>query len=56
MVHLGIPTVVDAVLTEQTELLNCHMSIGFIIPVVMLCRGPFSDARTIGMIIVGFSE
>lgn len=32
------------------------MSIGFTIPVIMICRGPVSDARTIGMIIVCFGR
>ncbi|EAQ91580.1 hypothetical protein CHGG_03515 [Chaetomium globosum CBS 148.51] len=31
------------------------MSIGFTIPVVMLCNGPVSDVRSIGMIIVCFA-
>ncbi|KAK3295333.1 uncharacterized protein B0H64DRAFT_323524 [Chaetomium fimeti] len=31
------------------------MSIGFTIPVVMLCHGPVSDARSIGMIVVCFA-
>ncbi|KAK3302677.1 uncharacterized protein B0T15DRAFT_402944 [Chaetomium strumarium] len=30
------------------------MSIGFTVPVVMLCQGPLSDTRSIVMIIVGF--
>ncbi|KAL2173959.1 uncharacterized protein P884DRAFT_316712 [Thermothelomyces heterothallicus CBS 202.75] len=30
------------------------MSIGFAIPVVMLCRGPVSDPRSIGMIVICF--
>jgi hypothetical protein len=32
------------------------MSIGFTIPVVMLCRGPLSDVHNIGMIIIAFGE
>lgn len=32
------------------------MSIGFTIPVVMLCNGPVSDARSIGMIVVCFGK
>ncbi|KAH6635924.1 hypothetical protein F5144DRAFT_644236 [Chaetomium tenue] len=31
------------------------MSIGFTIPVVMLCNGPVSDVRSIGMIVVCFA-
>ncbi|KAK4155766.1 hypothetical protein C8A00DRAFT_13240 [Chaetomidium leptoderma] len=41
-------------LKRATELLNRHMSIGFTIPVVMLCHGEVSDARSIGMIIICF--
>jgi hypothetical protein len=44
------------VLIKQAELLNRHMSIGFTIPVVMLCHGPLSDTRSIGMIIICFSK
>jgi hypothetical protein len=32
------------------------MSIGFTVPVVMLCQGPLSDARSIVMFIVGFCK
>ncbi|KAK4135274.1 hypothetical protein BT67DRAFT_377824 [Trichocladium antarcticum] len=42
-------------LKGATDLLNRHMSIGFTIPVIMICRGPISDARTIAMIIVCFA-
>ncbi|KAK4238989.1 hypothetical protein C8A03DRAFT_43357 [Achaetomium macrosporum] len=41
-------------LKRATELLNRHMSIGFTVPVVMLCHGPLSDTRSIVMIIIGF--
>lgn len=36
--------------------MNRHMSIGFTIPIVMLCRGPVADARDIGMIVIGFGK
>ncbi|KAH6624095.1 hypothetical protein B0J18DRAFT_427243 [Chaetomium sp. MPI-SDFR-AT-0129] len=42
-------------LKRPTELLNRHMSIGFTIPVVMLCHGPLSDARSVGMIVICFA-
>ncbi|KAL2134658.1 hypothetical protein VTI74DRAFT_11236 [Chaetomium olivicolor] len=41
-------------LKRATELLNRHMSIGFTIPVVMLCHGPLADDRSVGMIIICF--
>jgi hypothetical protein len=44
------------ILTGQADLLNRHMSIGFTIPFIMICRNPFSDARTVGMVIVCFSK
>ncbi|KAK0630958.1 hypothetical protein B0T17DRAFT_490430 [Bombardia bombarda] len=36
------------------DLLNRHMSIGFTIPFVMVCRSQVADSRTIGLIIVCF--
>ncbi|KAK3331772.1 hypothetical protein B0T19DRAFT_86421 [Cercophora scortea] len=36
------------------DLLNRHMSIGFIIPFVMICRSPLADAHTIGLIVACF--
>ncbi|KAK3681614.1 hypothetical protein B0T22DRAFT_494639 [Podospora appendiculata] len=36
------------------DLLNRHMSIGFTIPFVMICRSPLADAHTIGLIVACF--
>jgi hypothetical protein len=52
---LDLP-LVACLLIKQAELLNRHMSIGFTIPVVMLCHGPLSDTRSIGMIIICFGK
>ncbi|KAK3334566.1 hypothetical protein B0H65DRAFT_76528 [Neurospora tetraspora] len=41
-------------LSRATNLLNRHMSIGFTIPFVMICRGPLADARTVGLVIACF--
>ncbi|KAK4116021.1 hypothetical protein N656DRAFT_786522 [Canariomyces notabilis] len=41
-------------LKPAADLLNRHMSIGFTVPFIMICRSPFSDARTVGMVIVCF--
>ncbi|KAK3322816.1 hypothetical protein B0H66DRAFT_602244 [Apodospora peruviana] len=36
------------------DLLNRHMSIGFTIPFIMICRNPMADGRTVGQIIACF--
>ncbi|KAK3368727.1 hypothetical protein B0H63DRAFT_529093 [Podospora didyma] len=41
-------------LRSSANLLNRHMSIGFTIPFVMICRSPFADGQTIGLIIACF--
>ncbi|KAK4187524.1 hypothetical protein QBC35DRAFT_384686 [Podospora australis] len=38
-------------LKRAADLLNRHMSIGFTIPFIMICKGPMSDVTTIGAII-----
>ncbi|KAK3369458.1 hypothetical protein B0T24DRAFT_361094 [Lasiosphaeria ovina] len=38
----------------SADLLNRHMSIGFTIPFVMICRSPLADGRTIGLIVLCF--
>ena len=40
----------------QADLLNRHMSIGFTIPFVMICRNPLADGPTIGLITACFRE
>ncbi|KAH8898361.1 hypothetical protein GQ53DRAFT_678533 [Thozetella sp. PMI_491] len=42
-------------LRGATGLLNRHMSIGFTIPFMMICRNPLADGHTIGMIIACFA-
>lgn len=41
---------------RQADLLNRHMSVGFTIPFIMICRSPLPDARTIGLIIACFGK
>ncbi|KAM7206147.1 hypothetical protein V8F20_002929 [Naviculisporaceae sp. PSN 640] len=36
------------------DLLNRHMSVGFTIPFIMICRNPVADSLTIGLIIACF--
>ncbi|GAB1319961.1 hypothetical protein MFIFM68171_10171 [Madurella fahalii] len=37
------------------DLLNRHMSIGFTIPFIMICRSPFADARAVGVVVLCFA-
>ncbi|CAK7268530.1 hypothetical protein SEPCBS57363_003140 [Sporothrix epigloea] len=41
-------------LRAPTDLLNRHMSIGFIVPFTMIMKGPMSSSRSIGLIIAGY--
>ncbi|KAK3399453.1 hypothetical protein B0T20DRAFT_198917 [Sordaria brevicollis] len=41
-------------LNKATNLLNRHMSIGFTIPFVMICREPLAEAGTVGLVIACF--
>ncbi|KAK0711929.1 hypothetical protein B0H67DRAFT_492063 [Lasiosphaeris hirsuta] len=41
-------------LRQPADLLNRHMSIGFTIPFVMICRNPLASPHTIGLIILCF--
>lgn len=40
----------------KADLVNRHMSIGFSVPIVLLCRLPTAAPRTIGLIIACFCE
>ncbi|KAK3953896.1 hypothetical protein QBC32DRAFT_386306 [Pseudoneurospora amorphoporcata] len=50
----GLERIYQRRLSRATNLLNRHMSIGFTIPFVMICRGPLADARTVGLVIACF--
>lgn len=39
---------------QQADLLNRHMSIGFTIPFVMICRTPVTNARALGLVVACF--
>ncbi|KAA8628287.1 hypothetical protein SMACR_08819 [Sordaria macrospora] len=52
----GLEGIYQRRLSRATNLLNRHMSIGFTIPFVMICRGPLADARTVGLVIACFAQ
>ncbi|KAK1782620.1 hypothetical protein QBC45DRAFT_367520 [Copromyces sp. CBS 386.78] len=52
----GLEGIYQRRLSRPTNLLNRHMSIGFTIPFVMICRGPLADARTVGLVIACFGK
>ncbi|KXX76084.1 hypothetical protein MMYC01_206756, partial [Madurella mycetomatis] len=57
MVGWVIPGVEDFYrkrIKRAADLLNRHMSIGFTIPFMMICRSPFTDARSVGAVALCF--
>ncbi|KAK4215735.1 hypothetical protein QBC37DRAFT_281010 [Rhypophila decipiens] len=47
----GVDVFYERHLKCAADLLNRHMSVGFTIPFIMICRSPVADAGTIGLII-----